>query len=111
MRLYWQKQAPSLLWARVLRFVPMLVLMLAFMFAISTALLFGSPAFAAPLDRQAAISRVKSTYPAKVLNAETIKNNNGRVSYRIKLLFKDGRVKTVIVDGDSGRLFDPNRDN
>ncbi len=97
MRLYWQWRTRSRLGVTVY----MLVFMVATTTALLFALLFAAPAFAKPADLQAAIARAKTTYHAKVLNAETI-NNNGHAAYRLKLLFKDGHVKTVIVDAENG---------
>jgi uncharacterized membrane protein YkoI len=48
-----------------------------------------------------AVSDARNRYPGRVLSAETDRRG-GRESYRIRILTKDGRVKRLRVDPESG---------
>lgn len=52
------------------------------------------------LDR--AVSKVQRKNPGRVLSAETLKRS-GRAVHRIKILTRDGRVRSVYVDADTGK--------
>lgn len=52
-----------------------------------------------------AIKKAKAKYGGKVLSAKEIRSK-GPLVYKIKVLLKNGRVKTVFVDGESGEVFE-----
>lgn len=51
-----------------------------------------------------ATRRVQQSTGGQVLRAET-KRDKGRVVHRIRVLTEDGRVRTVHVDAESGRMY------
>ena len=53
-----------------------------------------------------AVNEARDRYPGRVLSAETYRRN-GRESYEIRILTKDGRVKRLNMDADSGRFGRP----
>lgn len=55
-----------------------------------------------------AISDARDRYPGRVLSAET-QRRDGRESYKIRILTKDGRVKRLNVDAESGNFERRNR--
>ncbi len=50
-----------------------------------------------------AVSKVRSQYGGKVIRAET-RNVDGRSMHYVKILSAEGRVRTVRVDGRTGRI-------
>ncbi|MCW9078721.1 MAG: PepSY domain-containing protein [Gammaproteobacteria bacterium] len=50
-----------------------------------------------------AVSEARDRYPGRVLSAETDRRG-GRESYKIRILTRDGRVKRLRVDPESGRV-------
>ena len=50
-----------------------------------------------------AVSEARDRYPGRVISAET-QRRNGRESHRIRILTKEGRVKRLNVDAESGRF-------
>ena len=50
-----------------------------------------------------AVARVRRDTGGRVLSAET-RDNRGRTSYRIKVLLRDGSVRVVNVDAQSGEF-------
>lgn len=70
------------------------------------ALALGVPAFAEPDRRTSldeAVSQARERYNGRVLSAETQRNGE-RESHRIRILTRDGRVKRLEVDAESGRF-------
>jgi uncharacterized membrane protein YkoI len=66
----------------------------------------GVPAFAEPDRRTSldeAVSQARERYNGRVLSAETQRNGE-RESHRIRILTRDGRVKRLEVDAESGRF-------
>jgi len=61
----------------------------------------------AQADRRAsledAVSEARGRYPGRVLSAETDRRG-GRESYKIRILTRDGKVKRLRVDPESGRV-------
>ncbi len=55
-----------------------------------------------------AVSDARDRYPGRVLSAET-QRRDGRESHRIRILTKDGRVKRLNVDAESGNFERRNR--
>lgn len=51
------------------------------------------------INRQQAAALAQERYPGKIVRVQTDKQN-----YRIRVLQADGRVITVLVDGQSGRV-------
>ena len=51
-----------------------------------------------------AVAKVRRLYGGTVIKAET-KNQGGRPVHRIKILTEDGKVRTVRVDGNDGRIL------
>ena len=51
-----------------------------------------------------ATRRVQQSTGGQVLRAET-KRDKGRVVHRIRVLTEDGRVRTVHVDAETGRMY------
>ena len=56
------------------------------------------------ISKSSAISRAKSQIKGKVLSATLIASKGPSV-YRIKILVGDSRVRTVFVDGATGRII------
>lgn len=54
-------------------------------------------------DKKHAARIVKDRFGGKVLKASK-KVSNGLVTYRVKLLKKDGRIVTITVDGHTARV-------
>ena len=50
-----------------------------------------------------AVSEARGRYPGRVLSAETDRSS-GRDSYNIRILTRDGRVKRLHMDAESGRF-------
>jgi len=50
-----------------------------------------------------AVSEARGRYPGRVLSAETDRRG-GRESYKIRILTRDGQVKRLRVDPESGRV-------
>ena len=50
-----------------------------------------------------AVARVRRDTGGRVLSAET-RENRGRTTYRIKVLLRDGSVRVVNVDAQSGEI-------
>ena len=48
-----------------------------------------------------AVSEARGRHPGRVLSAET-RNRGGRESHRIRILTRDGRVKRLNMDAESG---------
>jgi uncharacterized membrane protein YkoI len=51
-----------------------------------------------------AASMVQARFHARVVRAET-QDSGGRLTYRFKLLSDNGRVFTVLVDAETGRIL------
>jgi uncharacterized membrane protein YkoI len=71
-----------------------------------TAILLSQAALAGPDRRtslEQAVSEARDRYNGRVLSAET-QRNGGRESHRIRILTRDGRVKNLEVDAESGRV-------
>lgn len=60
-----------------------------------------SPTLPIEADRAAAIARENTG--GRVLDVRPLADDTGR-SYAVRLLLDPGRVRTVLVDGDSGQL-------
>ncbi len=58
---------------------------------------------ASSVGKSAAAEAARSAYGGKVLKIEEVKKGN-KTLYRVRLLLDDGRVKTVTVDGSSGKV-------
>ncbi|MCP3673222.1 MAG: hypothetical protein GY829_01945 [Gammaproteobacteria bacterium] len=56
------------------------------------------------IGRSSAMNIAKSEVKGKILSAKLIKSR-GPAVYRVKMLVKDKRVRTVFVDGVSGRVI------
>ena len=56
------------------------------------------------ISKKAAINIAKSEVKGKVLSAKKI-DSKGPPVYRIKMLVGDSRVRTVFVDGQTGRVI------
>lgn len=56
------------------------------------------------IGKSSAINVAKSEVKGKVLSAKLIKSR-GPAVYRVKMLVKDKRVRTVFVDGVTGRVI------
>ena len=52
-----------------------------------------------PLSREQAAALAQQHYPGKIVKVQSEKHN-----YRIRVVQSDGRVITVLVDGQSGRV-------
>ena len=65
---------------------------------------FAQPAYAEKhgISLDEAISRARRQADGKVLSAETVRDNGRRI-HRIKILTRDGRVKRVRIDANTGR--------
>ncbi|MBT8428677.1 MAG: PepSY domain-containing protein [Gammaproteobacteria bacterium] len=50
-----------------------------------------------------AVSEARGRYPGRVLSAETDRRG-GRESYKIRILTRDGQVKRLRIDPESGRV-------
>ena len=50
-----------------------------------------------------AVSEARNRHPGRVLSAET-ERRGGRDSHRIRILTRDGRVKRLRMDAESGRF-------
>ena len=59
------------------------------------------------ISKSSAINVAKSQVRGKVLSAKLI-SSKGPAVYRVKMYLDDGRVRTVFVDGDSGRVIQIN---
>lgn len=65
------------------------------------------PAVARPVAKVSlddAVEKVRKRYEGKVLRAET-RRQDGRTIHYVKLLTPDGRVRTIRVDADTGRIL------
>ncbi|MEM9386812.1 MAG: PepSY domain-containing protein [Pseudomonadota bacterium] len=51
-----------------------------------------------------AVSKVRTRYQGRVIRAETRYAQDGRPTHYVKLLSPDGRVRTIRVDGRTGRI-------
>lgn len=60
----------------------------------------------AEVSKQQAVQQVMRKMPGKLVSVKTVDN-----AYQIKLLQKDGRVKTVLVDKANGRIIQRNKGN
>ncbi len=56
------------------------------------------------ISKSRAISSVKSQLKGKVLSARLIKSK-GPFVYKVKILLAKGRIRTVFVDGHSGKII------
>jgi len=56
------------------------------------------------VSKSTAISAAKKKVKGKVLSANLVKKRNSS-QYKVKMLVKDKRVKTVVVDGKSGKVI------
>ena len=66
---------------------------------LTSATLFAStPSYAAMSSGQAAAS-AQSRHGGKVLNVRKVSSKDGKTTYKVKLLLKGGRVKTITVSG------------
>jgi uncharacterized membrane protein YkoI len=54
---------------------------------------------AAEMTKSSAAKQAQSQFGGKVLSVEKTASKDGKTSYRVKLLQKKGRVKTVIIRG------------
>ena len=52
-----------------------------------------------PVSREQAVAIAQQSYPGKIVKVQSDKQQ-----YRIRVLQTDGRVITVVVDGQSGRV-------
>jgi uncharacterized membrane protein YkoI len=71
-----------------------------------TALVLGTATHAAADRRtslEEAVSEARGRYPGRVLSAETDRRGD-RESHRIRILTRDGRVKRLNMDAESGRF-------
>jgi len=74
-------------------------------FLLTLALLFSSlsladvPANQPQISREQAVALAQKSYPGKIVRVKAEKQN-----YRIRVVQADGRVVTVVVDGQSGRV-------
>lgn len=59
---------------------------------------------AAQISKDQAVDIVRSRFSGKVLGASK-RSSGGRPVYHVKILTDDGRVRTVKVDGVSGRIL------
>lgn len=59
------------------------------------------------ISKSSAISIARSQVRGKVLSARLI-NSRGPAVYRVKMLISDRRVRTVFVDGKSGKVIKVN---
>jgi len=55
-----------------------------------------------------AVAQARERYNGRVLSAET-QRRGGRESHNIRILTRDGRVKNLRMDPDSGRFEGPSR--
>jgi len=62
------------------------------------------PAAWAAVDRDQAASAAQRKVPGRVLAVERGVHVDASVVWRVQVLTKDGQVKLVIVDAESGRL-------
>lgn len=53
----------------------------------------------AEMSASQAASKARGMHGGKVLSVSKVASKNGRNTYKVKLLLKDGRVKTVTVSG------------
>ncbi len=60
---------------------------------------------AARLSPRDAASKVKKSHGGKILSVKATKAKNG-TAYKVKILTKEGVVKTVAVDAASGKVSD-----
>lgn len=63
----------------------------------------GAPLMLAELDSSAAARLVESRTGGKVLSVHR-QENKGKTQYRVKVLLPEGRVRTIMVDAQSGRM-------
>jgi len=61
------------------------------------------------ISKGTAINAAKNKVNGKVLSAKLI-NSQGPKVYRVKMLIGDSRVRTVFVDGETGKIIDVNQD-
>lgn len=67
--------------------------------------LFQSIALAGAVNERQATQSAKSKYQATVLAVKSI-NAAGQQYFKIKLLLDNGRIKTVYVNSDNGKISD-----
>lgn len=53
----------------------------------------------AEMSKGEAAAKAKRSHGGKVLNVSKVGGKNGKSVYKVKLLLKGGRVKTVVVSG------------
>lgn len=64
------------------------------------------PSRGARLDNRQAASQVKKRYAGHKILSINLMQSPGPVTYRVKTLSRDGVVKYVYVDGNSGAVFE-----
>ena len=57
------------------------------------------------MSLDAAVALVRERFGGRVIRAETRRRNDGRTIHEIRLLLDNGRVRTVLVDAESGRII------
>jgi uncharacterized membrane protein YkoI len=57
------------------------------------------------MSLDAATAMVRERFGGRVIRAETRRRNDGSVIHEIRLLLDNGRVRTVLVDAESGRII------
>ncbi|WP_096085422.1 hypothetical protein [Agaribacterium haliotis] len=72
-------------------------LALSLLLAISLSAL--SPVALAQMSKAEAAAEAKAKYGGKVLNVKATGSSNGKNHYQVKLLLKNGKVKTVTISG------------
>jgi len=74
-------------------------------------LLISSVAWSAPDRRTSldeAVSEARDRYNGRVISAET-RRNNGRETHNVRILTRDGKVRRLRIDAESGRPLPPRR--
>jgi len=61
---------------------------------------------AASVSSSQAAEAVRARFGGRVLNVDQ-RERNGQVVYRVKILQDNGRLRTVLVDANSGRILNP----
>lgn len=61
---------------------------------------------AASISSSQAAEAVRARFGGRVLNVDR-REREGRMVYRVKILQDDGRLRTVLVDANSGRILNP----
>lgn len=61
---------------------------------------------AASISSSQAAEAVQSRFGGRVLNVDR-RERDGRVVYRVKILQDNGRLRTILVDANSGRILNP----